>query len=299
MELVVLLIFVLVNVAFITLLERKILGYRQSRLGPNKPSFVGLLQPIADAVKLFSKSYNYIRRSHRLTFLISPCIRLSIILGVWCVIPVVGTSIYYKYSYITLLVLLSLNVYPVLIRGWSSRSKYALLGAMRAVAQTISYEVRLALILMVIVLYRGSLSILGTVMRKAYFRVISLFPVILFLWFLRGLAETNRTPFDFAEGERELVSGFNIEYGAGGFAIIFMAEYGRIYAMASLRVMFLFPFRGLLILSIYVSLIVGFWVWARTTYPRFRYDLLINLAWKRILPFILALLLCVRGFIII
>lgn len=288
-----LLIFVLVNVAFITLLERKILGYSQSRLGPNKPSFIGLLQPIADAVKLFTKNFIVSYKTIKVVFFFSPIIRLSLVLWIWIIVPNEFKILNFIFSSILLLIILSLNVYPLLLRGWASKNKYSMFGALRRIAQTISYEISLALILLAILVYYRRLSFDNFVINKGFCVILLLNPFIFSIWLISRLAETNRTPFDFSEGERELVSGFNTEYRAGGFAIIFIAEYGSIYFLRIItRLIFCFSINYFLI-SIFTSSLVFAWVWIRTTFPRYRYDLLINLAWKRILPYILSLLILI------
>jgi len=289
----VLLIFVLVNVAFITLLERKILGYSQSRLGPNKPSFIGLLQPIADAVKLFTKNFIVSYKTIKVVFFFSPIIRLSLVLWIWIIVPNEFKILNFIFSSILLLIILSLNVYPLLLRGWASKNKYSIFGALRRIAQTISYEISLALILLAILVYYIRLSFDNFVVNKGFCVILLLNPFIFSIWLISRLAETNRTPFDFSEGERELVSGFNTEYRAGGFAIIFIAEYGSIYFLRIItRLIFCFSINYFLT-SIFTSSLVFAWVWIRTTFPRYRYDLLINLAWKRILPYILSLLILI------
>lgn len=287
----VLLIFVLVNVAFITLLERKILGYSQRRIGPNKPSFIGLLQPMADAVKLFIKNFIVSYKTIKVVFFFRPIIRLRLVLWIWIIVPIEFKILNFSFSTILLLIILRLNVYPLLLRGWASKNKYSIFGALRRIAQTISYEIRLALVLLSILLYYSNLRFDLFLFNKTFCILLFLNPFIFSIWLVSRLAETNRTPFDFSEGERELVSGFNTEYRAGGFAIIFIAEYGRIYFLRIItRVIFCIS-SNFLILSIFTTSIVFAWVWIRTTFPRYRYDLLINLAWKRILPFILSLLI--------
>ena len=285
----VLVLAVLVNVAFITLIERKVLRYSQRRVGPNKPSFIGLLQPIADAVKLFTKNLITPEGSHKIIFVVTPFMALFLVLWVWLLIPKGFDRNYYYYSRVFLLIILSLNVYPLLLRGWASTNKYSIVGALRRVAQTISYEVSLALIFLVILLYSRSVSLDIIGRHKTYARILLVIPTILGLWLISRLAETNRTPFDFAEGERELVSGFNTEYSAGAFAVIFIAEYGRIYFLRFLTSYIFAPANSLFLIAGFARLLVFFWVWARRTFPRYRYDLLISLAWKSILPFTLAL----------
>ena len=238
---VIILIPVLVNVAFFTLIERKILGLRQSRKGPNKTSLVGILQPASDAAKLFTKEYNYPKRVS-LLFLLAPSLALTVILVRWQITPL-GQGEHMNWSILVLLMVLRLNLYPLLMAGWSSNRKYALIGALRGVAQTISYEIRLALIILTLAVSTNSLELSRWSSCEIFFTWAICLPLLVF-WVVRCLAETNRTPFDFAEGESELVSGFNIEYGAGGFALIFMAEYGRIMFLSIARTLLTLNLRG-------------------------------------------------------
>ena len=282
---------VLINVAFITLLERKILSYSQFRLGPNKVSFIGLLQPFADALKLLSKEYFSLFSRNYIIFYLSPVLSFIIVLILWRVIPFTLSSLRFKYSFLLLLIILRFSVYPLLLRGWSSNRKYAMLGRLRGVAQTVSYEIRFAFILLVFILITIRINLLNTFMGSLYLRAgVVILPMII-IWLTVCLAESNRTPFDFSEGESELVSGFNVEYGAGGFTLIFLSEYARIYFLRVLSRLLLFNLDpGLLTTHAVATRIVFFWVWARTTLPRFRYDLLISLAWKSILPISLLIL---------
>lgn len=272
----------MVNVAFITLLERKILGYSQLRLGPNKPALVGLLQPIADAVKLFTnKSITPVL--HLRLFKYIPFLRLRLVLVLWSLVPSGSNTFSFSFRIIFLLALFRVRVYPVLLAGWSSNSKYSDLGALRNIAQTISYEVSLSLIL-------GLIMINFSVIRLSQFNKTSLnifiFPRLIFIWLLVSVAETNRTPFDFSEGESELVSGFNTEYSGNKFAVIFIAEYARIYLLRALT-SFLFFCSSWQLCRCECVIFIFFWVWLRATFPRHRYDFLITLNWKSILPVVL------------
>nr|YP_010924944.1 NADH dehydrogenase subunit 1 [Sinergasilus major]WKB17748.1 NADH dehydrogenase subunit 1 [Sinergasilus major] len=276
---------VLINVAFITLLERKILGYSQMRLGPNKVSFIGVLQPFADALKLLSKEYFTLFNSNILLFYLSPAFSFVIILMLWFLYPMALSSLSFKFSFILLLMIMSFSVYPILLSGWSSNSKYAMLGGMRSVAQTISYEISFAFILMTLMLMNMSMNLDLKMSSSIFSSTAFVLPLILVMWLVVCLAESNRTPFDFAEGESELVSGFNVEYGAGGFTLIFLSEYASIYFLSALTVLVLFKLNASMILTwVLTTAFIFFWVWARTTLPRFRYDLLMSLAWKSILP---------------
>ena len=289
----------LVNVAFLTLLERKILGYAQERKGPNKVSIAGLLQPFADAVKLFLKETPQPEWSNRFLYFFAPAIRLLLALWVWSLAPLREVGQVFQYSGIVLLIIIRIGVYPTILAGWASNSKYALIGALRGVAQTISYEVRLALFLFRFFMVARSLTIKRVVGVNASLTLGLLLIPVGALWFVRCLAETNRTPFDFAEGESELVSGFNIEYGRGGFALIFIAEYARILFLSLLTVALLLgPNAQRLSLYLGITALRGVWIWARATLPRYRYDMLINLAWKRFLPVSLHYVLAVTALVL-
>nr|YP_010515286.1 NADH dehydrogenase subunit 1 [Emerita talpoida]UXL87272.1 NADH dehydrogenase subunit 1 [Emerita talpoida] len=281
----ILIICVLVAVAFVTLLERKILGYIQIRKGPNKVGYSGLLQPFADAVKLFTKEQTVPTLSNFTPYYISPIFSLFLSLMVWIVTPFNMGMISFDMSVLFFLCCLSLGVYSVMSAGWSSNCKYSLLGSLRAVAQTISYEVSLALILLsFIFLVEGfSLELFNKYQENIWFIWVT-FPLSM-MWLASCLAETNRTPFDFSEGESELVSGFNTEYSSGGFALIFMAEYASILFMSMLFVIiFLGSSPCSLIFYIKLSAIAFLFVWVRGTLPRLRYDKLMYLAWKSFLP---------------
>nr|YP_009164792.1 NADH dehydrogenase subunit 1 [Neoneuromus tonkinensis]AKA94244.1 NADH dehydrogenase subunit 1 [Neoneuromus tonkinensis] len=281
----ILIICVMVGVAFLTLLERKVLGYVQIRKGPNKVGFWGIPQPFCDAIKLFTKEQTYPVMSNYLMYYFSPIISLFLVLMTWMVFPMEWGMWSFNLGVLFFLCCLSLGVYTVMIAGWSSNSNYALLGGLRAVAQTISYEVSLALILMSFILLISSFSLfdLYKYQKFIWFMFIS-FPMML-VWFVSCLAETNRTPFDFAEGESELVSGFNVEYSSGGFALIFLAEYASILFMSMLLIL-LFIGGDVFSFMFYIKLsfISFMFIWVRGTLPRYRYDMLMYLAWKSFLP---------------
>lgn len=289
---------VLVAVAFFTLFERKLLGYIQLRKGPNKTGFVGILQPFADAIKLFSKEHVGPTLSNYGPFMFAPIVRFFLALLVWSSIPSSFKSISFELSVLFFLVCIGLNVYGLLAAGWRSNSKYSLFGALRGVAQTISYEVRLALILLSPLYVVGSFDLRKFELFQAQLWFVFVIPLLSLVWFVSCLAETNRTPFDFAEGESELVSGYNTEYARGGFALVILAEYTRILFISMLfTILFLggkVDFIGLLI---FISVAFTF-VWVRGTLPRIRYDKLMNLAWKSFLPFSLVYLLLIVRLVI-
>nr|QWB85947.1 NADH dehydrogenase subunit 1 [Menesia sulphurata] len=287
-----LIICVLVGVAFLTLLERKVLGYIQIRKGPNKVGFNGLVQPFSDAIKLFTKEQTYPYMSNYNLYYFSPVMNLFLSLLLWICIPFLSVNVSFNLSFLYFLSVSSLSVYTVMLAGWSSNSNYSLLGSLRSVAQTISYEVSLALILLSFLFLIMSVSILDLMIYQKYLWFMFLFMPLSLMWFISSLAETNRTPFDFAEGESELVSGFNVEYSSGGFAMIFLAEYSSILFMS---MMCCFLFLGADLLSwmffVKVGLISFIWIWVRGTLPRFRYDKLMYLAWKSYLPISLSFLM--------
>lgn len=291
-----LIICVIVGVAFLTLLERKVLGYIQIRKGPNKVGFTGILQPFRDAVKLFTKEQTYPYVSNYLVYYFSPIISLFLSLFCWLCFPFLIKMFSFNLGILFFFCCLRIGVYTVILAGWSSNSNYALLGGLRAVAQTVSYEVSLVLILLSLIFLIGDYNFINfLIFQKNIWFLILCFPLRL-VWFCISLAETNRTPFDFAEGESELVSGFNVEYRRGGFALIFLAEYSRILFISML---FSLIFLGGNLYRIFFFLKLSFisflFIWVRGTVPRFRYDKLMYLTWKRFLPISLNFLLLIIG----
>ena len=282
---------VLVNVAFITLLERKILGLRQLRKGPHKVRLIGILQPFRDAIKLFSKEVFIPYTANTKQFIISPILSLLIVLRVFMSFPLLENNFCLRIRVIFLYMVIRINVYPLVVRGWSSNRKYALIGRMRGIAQTVSYEVMFALALLFFLFLSFSLNlVLLSKINSLWLKSLVFLPVVAII-FISSVAETNRTPFDFAEGESELVSGFNVEYGRVIFAIIFIAEYARILFIRILLSVLFFRATNSLVAYLITTGLVFLWVWFRATYPRHRYDKLMNLAWKVYLPFCLAVFL--------
>nr|YP_009917229.1 NADH dehydrogenase subunit 1 [Eucidaris tribuloides]QEF30089.1 NADH dehydrogenase subunit 1 [Eucidaris tribuloides] len=285
---------VLLAVAFLTLVERKVLGYMQFRKGPNVVGPYGLLQPFADGLKLFIKETLKPSTASPYLFFFSPVLFIFLALTLWSFMPVKTPTINLQLSLLLIIGISSLSVYALLGSGWASNSKYSLLGAIRAVAQTISYEISLGLILLSIIIISSSfnLSYIVNVQEFSWF-ALSCLPLF-FVWFVSTLAETNRAPFDLTEGESEIVSGYNVEYAGGPFALFFIAEYANIIIMNLFSVtLFLggpspvneiFPL-NILIIGVKTTFLVLLFLWVRAAYPRFRYDQLMFLTWKSYLPF--------------
>jgi NADH-quinone oxidoreductase subunit H len=306
-------IFVLLGLAYFTLVERKVIAAVQRRRGPNVVGFVGLLQPLADGAKLLFKETIFPSSANIIIFLLAPIFTFVLSLLSWSVIPFNFESVFFDFNLGVLLVfaITSLEVYGIIMAGWSSNSKYAFLGSLRSTAQMISYEVSIGLILMSILLLTGSFNLTEIVLaQKSNFYFIPLFPIFL-IFFVSALAETNRHPFDLPEAEAELVSGYNVEYSSIGFALFFLAEYGNMLFMSVLSSIFFFggwlpllnffPFTlipGGVWFGLKVLFFVLLFILSRACLPRFRYDQLMRLGWKVFLPFSLGWLIFFSSFLI-
>nr|WNH24239.1 NADH dehydrogenase subunit 1 [Strongylura marina] len=295
----VLITFILLAVALLTLVERKVLGYMQLRKGPNIVGPWGLLQPITDGLKLFMKEPVSPSTSSPLLFLFTPMMALTLALMLWTPLPFPFPLADMNLGILFILALSSLAVYSILGSGWASNSKYALIGALRAVAQTISYEVSLGLIILNIIIFTGNFTLQTfSTAQETIWLIFPMWPLAT-MWYISTLAETNRAPFDLTEGESELVSGFNVEYAGGPFALFFLAEYANILLMNTLSAILflgtplyhLLPEMTSFIMMIKATLLSVLFLWVRASYPRFRYDQLMHLIWKNFLPFTLALII--------
>nr|AQM57889.1 NADH dehydrogenase subunit 1 [Dendrolimus kikuchii] len=294
--LIILILGVLVGVAYLTLLERKLLGYIQIRKGPNKVGLNGILQPFSDAIKLFTKEQTYPSFSNYFSYYFSPIISFILSLIIWMLIPYFFNLVSFNLGLLFFLSCTSMGVYTVMVAGWASNSNYSLLGGLRAVAQTISYEVSLALILMSSIVMIMSFNLFMFFNYQMYIWMIMFMYPLSLCWMSSSLAETNRTPFDFAEGESELVSGFNVEYSSGGFALIFLSEYSSILFMSFLFVILYLGGYNMTFLFYLKMVMVSFlFIWVRGTLPRYRYDKLMYLAWKSYLPISLNYLMLFVG----
>lgn len=289
-------IYVIIGIAFFTLLERKILAYIQLRKGPNKVGFVGFIQPFRDAIKLLTKEIFKVGKSEYFLYIVRPIGILIIIISLWIITPNFTNIYYLNYSILIIIVFLSLGGYIILFLGWSANSVYSIIGTIRSVSQMISYEVRFIIIILILLILREGYTFSDLVNFQYYLWFsVWLFPVIT-VFFIRILAELNRSPADFIEGESELVSGFNIEYFSSGFTFIFLAEYGIIIFI---RFFFVTIFTSLLfssLICIYLGLIGSLIIMVRGLLPRLRYDELIYLCWKIILPLILNYIVFIIGF---
>ena len=294
---------VLISVAYLTLAERKVIGYSQTRKGPNVVGIYGILQPLADGVKLFSKEMVIPNHVSIFLYFFSPILALTLGLVVWGLMPLNINSVMSDVNLGILLIFAfsSVGVYAILMSGWSSNSKYAFIGSLRAAAQMISYEVSIGLIVISVILCGGTMNLSNIIytQKQTIWFISPLLPAA-FMFFISCLAETNRAPFDLTEGESELVSGYNVEYSSMTFALFFLAEYAHIIFMSFLfTVLFLggwsFIISYPIILFIKSTFIIFLFIWVRTSFPRLRYDQLMSLLWKSYLPLSLAVVTLVNG----
>lgn len=297
----------LIGVAYLTYAERKVIGYIQVRVGPNRVGFKGLLQPFADLLKLITKEIIVPTKSNKYLFIIAPLFALAPALAGWAVIPFqegmvlanINAGVLYVFA------MSSLGVYGVLIAGWASNSKYAMFGALRSTAQTVSYEIAMGFAFVGVLLAANSMNLTDIVVSQQggiyHWWFVPLFPLFMVFW-IAGIAETNRAPFDMAEGESEIVAGFHVEYSGIGFALFFLSEYASmILISAVMSILFmggwLSPFEGIPVLEDIFSVVPGFvwllakisfflfvYLWVRATFPRYRYDQLMRLGWKVLIP---------------
>nr|YP_010620087.1 NADH dehydrogenase subunit 1 [Pterosiphonia complanata]WAX04100.1 NADH dehydrogenase subunit 1 [Pterosiphonia complanata] len=300
----------LIAIAYMTLAERKIMGSIQRRKGPDIVGVFGLLQPLADGLKLFVKETILPSNANANIFILAPILTFLFSLLSWCVIPFDEGLVFadLNIGVLYLLAISSLGVYGIIIAGWSSNSKYAFLGALRSTAQMISYEVSIGLIIINILLCVGSLNFSEIVLAQQYiWFIIPLFPIGL-MFYISILAETNRAPFDLPEAEAELVAGYNVEYSAMGFALFFLGEYANMILMSGLTVLlffggwlpifpitFLFWIPGSIWFSLKLVILLFGFIWIRSSFPRYRYDQLMRLGWKVFLPISLSYIFIISG----
>ncbi len=317
---------VLITVAYFTYAERKVIGFIQGRIGPNRVGLFGfrlwgLGQPIADAVKLIVKEIVIPLNANRTLFVIAPILSLAPALAAWAVIPFDDTKVLANINagLLYVLALTSLAVYGVIIAGWASNSKYAFLGAMRSAAQIVAYEIAMGFALVGVLIAAGSLNLgeivnaqAGSVIHWFWLPLLPLFVI----YFISGVAETNRAPFDVAEGESEIVAGFHVEYSGMAFSVFFMAEYANVILIAVLSALLFFggwlsPFQGIIYLEDFFSWVPGmFWLlaktsifmflflWFRATFPRYRYDQIMRLGWKVFIPITIVWLVIVSVLVV-
>ncbi|NOY71009.1 MAG: NADH-quinone oxidoreductase subunit NuoH [Gammaproteobacteria bacterium] len=311
LKIVVIVVPIMLSVAYLTLAERKVIGYIQVRIGPNRVGPKGLLQPIADGLKLLMKEIIIPTNSNRYLFIAAPIIALAPALAAWAVIPFNAELLLSDLDagLLYILALTSFGVYGIIIAGWASNSKYAFLGALRSAAQVVSYEIAMGFALVGVLLAAHSLNIRDIVEAQAggvfHWFWLPLLPLFV-VYFLAGVAETNRAPFDVAEGESEIVAGFHVEYSGMCFALFFLAEYANMILIAALTaLMFLggwySPFPGLPVIGepsiiwlfAKMSVFLFLFLWFRATFPRYRYDQIMRLGWKVFIPVTIVWLLVV------
>lgn len=311
---------IILSVAYLTLAERKVIGYMQSRIGPNRVGYKGLLQPFADVLKLLAKEIIIPSGANKLLFILAPVLSIMPALAAWAVIPFAPELVLAKADagLLYVMAITSMGVYGVIVAGWASNSKYAFIGGLRSAAQIVSYEIAMGFALVCVLMMSGSLNLSTIVTRQSTawgvlgWNLIPLFPMFL-VYFIAGVVETNRAPFDVAEGESEIVAGFHVEYSGTAFAVFFLAEYANMILVSALAsIMFLggwlsplpsaladsvgLPWLaagGVPWLLIKISFMLFCFLWFRATFPRYRYDQIMRLGWKVFIPLTLVWLVLI------
>ena len=299
----------MLSVAYLTYAERKIIGWMQVRIGPNRVGYYGLLQPIADAVKLLMKEIIIPSGASRGLFVLGPILAIAPALAAWAVIPFTDTLVLANVNagLLYVMAITSMGVYGVIVAGWASNSKYAFLGAMRSAAQIVSYEIAMGFALVGVLMAAQSLNLVEIVQHQGggiqHWYIWPLFPLFI-VYLVSGVAETNRAPFDVSEGESEIVAGFHVEYSGMAFAVFFLAEYANMILIAALTtLMFLggwlspvtFLPDGFLWWVLKVGFVLFLFLWFRATFPRYRYDQIMRLGWKVFIPITLVWIVVVGG----
>lgn len=308
-KIVVLVVPLMLGVAYLTYAERKIIGWMQVRIGPNRVGFQGLLQPIADALKLLMKEIIIPSGANKGLFILGPILAIAPALAAWAVIPFTDSLVLANINagLLYIMAITSMGVYGVIIAGWASNSKYAFLGAMRSAAQIVSYEIAMGFALVGVLMAAQSLNLVDIVQGQAgglhHWYIWPLFPLFV-VYLIAGVAETNRAPFDVAEGESEIVAGFHVEYSGMAFAVFFLAEYANMILVAALTTLmflggWLSPFTflpdGILWWLLKVGFVLFLFLWFRATFPRYRYDQIMRLGWKVFIPITIVWIVVVGG----
>nr|APF47570.1 NADH dehydrogenase subunit 1 [Microgaster sp. SNS-2016] len=289
--LILVLIMNLISVAFLTLFERKIMSLFHYRKGPNKNSFLGILQPFNDAIKLIMKEFFIPKKSSFYIYMMSPSLMFILIMMLWLIYPFKTNLLMFENNLLYFLCFMSLGVYGLILSGWSSNSSFSMIGAIRSIAQSISYEMTFAISIMIIMMNLNSLNLINILNYNKFMMFFFTFLPLNFIILISMLAEINRTPFDLSEGESELVSGFNIEYSSSNFIMIFLAEYSSLMFMMFIYCLMFLLHKLNFFFYLKIIFMILFITWIRMSYPRIRYDKLMKFCWMYMLPLTLILFL--------